>query len=308
MREMRSLPGSRPRITSTRTGGAETVGAGKAFPEKGEVRLIALDLDGTLLTSDKQLTERNRRALTEAAADGIEIVPATGRFYSGMPEAVRALEFIRYCILINGALVTDIMTGETVYSANIGTEQALEFFSYLDSLPVIYDCYIDSWGYMTKSMQDMAGEYISNIHSLKMVRELRKPVPELKRYIREGGCCPQKLQLFTKNDVPYRDRLLRELAERFPHFSVTASLPNNIEINSLDADKGKALSALAKHLGLGKNALMAFGDGLNDSAMLRTAGWGVSMGNAAPGVAEAAVLHTADCDADGVALVIEKIL
>ena len=280
----------------------------KIFPSPGQIRLIALDLDGTLLTSDKRLTQRNREALSAAAAAGIEIVPATGRFYSGMPEDVRALDHVRYCILINGALVIDSITGEKIYTAEIDTQDALAFFEYLDDLPVIYDCYIDSWGYMTGSMQEKAGEYISNIHSLKMVRELRKPVPELKRYILEGGYRPQKLQLFTRNDVPYRDYLLHELAERFPDFSVTSSLPNNIEVNSSAADKGLALKALADHLGISRSGLMAFGDSLNDIPMLRAAAWGVAMGNAHPAATEAAVLQTASCDEDGVAVIVEELL
>ncbi len=279
-----------------------------AFPSAKQIRLITLDLDGTLLNSDKQLTERNRRALYAAAKAGIAVVPATGRFYKGMPEVVRSLPFIRYCIIVNGAQVVDITTGEIIYSADIATEDAIAFFSYLDTLPVIYDCYIDGWGYMTGSMQELAGDYISNIHSLKMVRELRKPVPELKAYIRDGGYRLQKMQLFTKNDVPYRDRLVEELTAKYPQYSVTTSLPNNIEINSRDADKGLALTALAKHLGLKNAQAMAFGDGLNDVAMLRAAGYGVAMGGGHPAALAAADICTADCDSDGVALVIEEML
>ena len=273
-----------------------------------DIRLIACDLDGTLLTDDKKLTERTENALLKANAAGILFVPATGRFYKGMPEEVRALSFIRYCIEINGALVRDIGTDETIYAADISTEDALSFYGYLDTLPVIYDCYIDSWGYMTEEMQNKAGEYISNVHSLKMVRELRKPVPELKQYIREGNLRPQKMQLFTENDVPYRDFLLGDLRTKFPQFSITSSLPNNIEVNSKKADKGLALTALAKHLGFKKEQLMAFGDGLNDIAMLKAAGYGVAMKNAHPDTWKAALLHTEDCNHDGVAQMIEKFL
>ncbi|MBQ1423506.1 MAG: HAD family phosphatase, partial [Lachnospiraceae bacterium] len=144
----------------------------KKIPPAKDIRLITLDMDGTLLNSDKQLTDRNRRALEAAAEAGIEIVPATGRFYMGLPEAVRSLPFIRYCIIVNGAQVVDIKTGKIIYSADISPEDAIAFYTYLDTLPVIYDCYIDGWGYMTRWMQEAAGDYISYIHSLKMVREL----------------------------------------------------------------------------------------------------------------------------------------
>lgn len=284
-------------------------GASKAYKEKRlfPCKLIALDLDGTLLNSDKILTERSRAALEAAAGAGIEIVPATGRFYRGMPETIRALPFVHYAITINGAQVLDVRTGETLYVGEIPVEEALACFAFLDGLPVIYDCYVDGWGYMTASMQEKAEEYISNPHSLDMVLRLRSPVPELKAYLRERGKPLQKMQLFTR-DIPLRDALLAELAERFPAFAVTTSLPNNIEINSRDADKGRALLGLAARLGISREKTMAFGDGLNDLTMLTAAGAGVAMGNASAELKAAAALVAPDCDHDGVARVIEQLL
>lgn len=273
-----------------------------------DIKLIALDLDGTLLNSDKALTPRNRAALESASGAGIWIVPATGRFYKGMPAVIRDLPFVRYVITINGAQVFDAQTGESIYSAEIPTDEAVAFYEYLDTLPVIYDCYVDGWGYITASMQEKAAEYISNIHSLQMVRGLRSPVPELKAYLREGGHRPQKMQVFTKNDVPYRDELLQTLAEKFPRFAVSASLPNNIEINSHDADKGRALLTLAAKLGLSRAQTMAFGDGLNDLTMIEAAGTGVAMANGHTRVKAEADVLAEDCDADGVAKVIEQLL
>ena len=269
-----------------------------------DIRLIALDLDGTLLNSDKELTERNRAALAAAAEAGVEIVPATGRFYRGMPAVIRELPFVRYAVTINGAQVLDVRTGETLYAAEIPTEEALSFLSYLDTLPVIYDCYAGGGGYMTDAMQRRAADYISNARSLDMVLRLRSPVPELKAYLAENRLSPQKIQLFTR-DIPLRDALVGELAERYPRLAVTTSLPNNIEINSMDADKGKALLGLAERLGVDRAQTAAFGDALNDLTMLRAAGTGVAMGNAHPALKEAADAVTADCDHDGVAEYIE---
>ena len=81
--------------------------------------LIALDLDGTLLNDKKQLTDRARAALEAAAAAGAEIVPATGRFYRGIPEVIRDLPFVRYAITVNGAQVIDARDGKTIYAAEI---------------------------------------------------------------------------------------------------------------------------------------------------------------------------------------------
>ena len=79
--------------------------------------------------------------------------------------------------------------------------------------------------------QERAAEYITNIHSLEMVRTLRSPVPELKVFLRKEGRAVQKMQLFTA-DITLRDDLLGALAEKYPQFAVTTSLPNNIEIPS----------------------------------------------------------------------------
>ncbi len=272
-----------------------------------ETKLIALDLDGTLLNSAKELSLRNRAALEAAAEAGIEIVPATGRFYLGMPECIRSLPFVRFVISVNGAEIYDVRAGRSLCSAAIPLAEALEVLAYLDPLPVIYDCYAGGWGYMTAGMQERAEEYISYPPSLAMVRELRKPVPELKAYLREGNISPQKLQLFTR-DVPFRDELLQRLAQRFPRLSITASLPNNLEINAPEAGKDRALLTLAAKLGIRREETMAFGDGLNDVDMLRAAGTGVAMENAHPAAKQAADRIAEDCDADGVAKIIEELL
>ena len=120
---------------------------------KKDIRIIALDLDGTLLNSDKELTERGYRALEAAAAKGIEIVPTTGRFYGGMPEVIRDLPFVNYAITINGAQVANVCTGEVLYRAEIPWQRAVELMEYLDTLPVVYDCYLGNGAFMTAQMR-----------------------------------------------------------------------------------------------------------------------------------------------------------
>lgn len=271
------------------------------------VRLIALDLDGTLLTDDKRLTERSRAALTAAAAAGVEIVPATGRFYGGMPEAVRALPFVHYTITINGAQVWDARRNTAVCGAELPPEKAVEILRWLDTQPVIYDCYAENAAWMSRAMYDRAAEFVPEKFALQMIRELRTPVPELKAFLSARGGGVQKLQLFM-TDQALRAALLRELPERFPGISATTSTPNNLEIGHARAEKGAALAALAEYLGLAREETMAFGDGLNDVSMLRAAGVGVAMGNAAPEAKAAADLVTGTNEADGVAAAIERLV
>lgn len=274
---------------------------------QSDVRLIAMDLDGTLLTTDKRLTERNRTAMEKAAQAGIAIVPATGRIYAGIPEEIKALPFIRYLILANGAAVYDRDTDKVLYSAEIPAETVLEVLAWLDGFPVIYDCYQDGQGYMTAEMWERADRYAADPAHLRMIRTLRKPVPDLKEYIRACGRSVQKLQALCET-TEMQALVLEKTAARFSGLVASSSVSRNVEINDARANKGAALQVLCDYLGIGTEATMAFGDGSNDLSMIWTAGTGVAMGNSTQAVLDAADRIAPDNDADGVGCVIESIL
>ena len=272
-----------------------------------KIKLIALDLDGTLLDPDKRLSEENAAALARAAEEGIEIVPATGRFYRGMPPVIRDLPYVRYVITVNGAQVFDVIRQETVCGSEIPWQRAVAVMERMDEPDVIYDCYQDGWGWMTQSLYDRAAEFAANPHSLDMILRLRTPVPELKEYLAEKQHGVQKIQAFFK-DMELRSREIDALQKRFPDTTVTTSIVNNVEINSKDATKGVAIQKLAAYLGLELSQTMAFGDDTNDVTMLRAAGIGVAMGNAADAVKAAADFVTDDCNHSGVAKAIRRFL
>ncbi len=270
-----------------------------------DYRIIALDLDGTLLNSDKELTPASLAALTKAAEAGIEIVPTTGRFYGGMPEVIRNLPFINYAITINGAEVKDLRSGAVIYRAELPWQQAVDIMTMLDELPVIYDCYMGSAGWMTGSQKALVDGIVDSPHYRKMIHELRQNVPELKAFLREQQRDVQKVQLFTRHEA-LRQELLHGLDKRFDELSVSCSEAQNVEINNLHANKGEALMALADHLGIPRKATMSFGDGLNDLSMLSAAGLGIAMANACDEAKACADVLTVSCDEDGVAKAIEK--
>ena len=269
------------------------------------IKLIALDLDGTLLNSRKELTPACRDALDRAAAAGIEIVPTTGRFFDGMPEVIRSLPYLRYAITINGAQVYDIRRDTVVYRAELPAGQAVDILRALDPFSLIYDCYQDNWGWMSRDMWEHCGDFVPDEHYYKMVHDLRTPVDDLKQFLAERGRGVQKLQLFTW-DMPLRERLLRELEGQFEGIAVSTSVQNNIEINHADANKGAALLRLAEYLGIDQSETAAFGDGLNDLSMIKAAGAGVAMENAHPDIKACANFLTDSCDADGVAVGIDR--
>lgn len=273
---------------------------------KKDIKIISLDLDGTLLDSQKRLSDGNRAALEEAAAKGVHIVPTTGRFFGMMPQAVRDLPFVRYAITINGAQVYDRETDNAIVREEIPLDMALVIIRLLDGYDVIYDCYRSNWGWMTESLQAKAEDYATDAHYLKMVREFRNPVPELKEYLRstaaEGDV--QKVMLFARN-TPGSESVTKAItdavAERFPSIKTTSSTWNNLELNISTAHKGNSLKRFAEHLGYTLENCMALGDGTNDLSMIEAAGLGVAMSNAHPLVLAAADHVTASNDEDGVA-------
>jgi len=269
------------------------------------IKLMVLDLDGTLLNRDKELSPGNYAALLRAAEAGIHVVPCTGRFFRAMPQAVRELPFLRYAITINGAQILDVSADRVLHQALIPPGEAEAVFDALDRLDGIYDCFQDSWGWMDRGLQSRAGEYIRDPHILAMVRNLRAPLEDFRAELRRRNRGVQKIQIFFR-DPELRLQSLQELPRQFPGLSITSSLPNNIEINSARANKGDALLVLCRELGIERECTMAFGDGLNDVTMLRTARIGVAMENADPAVKAQADYVTASNDRDGVAKAIRR--
>ena len=271
------------------------------------VRLIAFDLDGTLLDGRKNIPEENLRALRAAAAAGALLVPATGRIYTGVPELLRQLPVARYFITINGACAYDAVEDKNLYASELSVDCCLRLISYMDRLPAIYDCYQDNWGYISRDMFEKAGDYIPDPGIMKMMRELRTPVDSLADTLRQKGRPVQKMQMHFQ-DMDERKRQLKLVAERFPETAVSSSLPWNIEINSAGATKGQALKALCSALDIDLGDVLAFGDGSNDLDMLRTAGIGVAMGNAVEEVKAAADWVAPNNEEAGVAAGIWRIM
>ena len=149
------------------------------------IKLILLDLDGTLLTSDKQISPANYDALERCAKNGVHIVPSTGRFYSGMPQVVRDLPFVRYVVAVNGAQVYDLKEDKVLCREEIELDAAFRVFDELDKLPVIYDCYMGGFGYDDAAMYERINEFISDPRVNTMVKSTRKPVPDLRAFLRE---------------------------------------------------------------------------------------------------------------------------
>ena len=268
-------------------------------------KLILTDLDGTLLRDDKSLSPANRAALVRAAAQGAEVVVATGRFFGGIPRELLELPFLRYFILMNGAKVYDRREDRVLYRSEIPLAQAERVMDLLEPLDCTVDCYQNDVGWMERRYFDHLDYYVTDPVSRAMVRSHRRPVDDLRAQVRAGGDTVQKMQAYFPH-LELRPRVMALLRQEVPGVVQSVSLPTNLELNAAGATKGAALAALCRALGVDPLDTAAFGDGTNDVSMLAAAGVGVAMANGAPETRQAADLVTASNQEDGVALVLDR--
>lgn len=271
-----------------------------------DIRLIALDLDGTLLNSKKNLSDANRQVLSLCAQKGIAVVPCTGRTVSGIPAEVKAIPGVRYAITTNGAVIEDMEEKKAIDARMLSRELALELLRFVDSYRVMYDPYIDRRGITEPRFFEHLSEYCLSPELQEMVRQTRDLYPNIIEFVETSHKPVEKINLFFP-DMEERAKLRAELEKR-DDILVTSSIYNNLEINDPGATKGAALLRLASYLGIKKEQTMAIGDGENDFSMIRKAGIGVAMGNGQEELLAAADYVTCTNDEDGVAAAINRIV
>lgn len=268
-----------------------------------DIKVIGLDMDGTLLRDDKTISEYTESVLRRAIDQGIHILPATGRVKIGIPECIRGMEGIRYGICSNGASVLDLETGEEIYSCRISTEDAIKMVDIMEEYDTIYDAYIDGQGYVDERFYYHLEQFKIEDEIGKMYTKTRKPILSLRSFIIEGNYQIEKFNMFF-SDPEKRLQALESLSQ-LGFVKVTSSLYNNIEINAADCNKGTALLGFASKLGYVKEQVMSCGDGSNDFEMISMSGVGVAMENGLAEIKDAADYITVTNEEDGVAKAIE---
>lgn len=270
------------------------------------IKLIALDLDGTLLDSLKRLSPANEAALRRCTSQGIHIVPATGRMWDGVPESVRSISGVRYGIVANGGRVVDALENKEISTALIPVNLAVELMEFASRSKGTFDPYLDGRGAMEPRFLDHLGDYGVEPKIQELVKATRDAVPDSIAYVKKCNRPVEKINMFFA-DQEERARVRRALEQR-PELAVSSSLYNNLEINAAGATKGNGILSLARYLGIPAEETMAFGDGENDLSMIREAGIGVVMGNGLDILKQCADYITDTNDRDGVARAIEKLV
>ncbi len=269
------------------------------------IKMVGLDLDGTLLNSQKKLTPYSRDVLEETMRAGIVVLVATGRPVSGIPKEILEIPGMKYAVTANGARVIDIETGEVLAEHTLPVSIAERALEILEEYDTLHEFFMNGVGYISTNVTQ-ADEYFDNPSMAEYFKETRKPVEDVLAALREMNRPVDKVQWIFK-DMGERIEAMARL-QTIEGLEITDALGNNLEINPKGIHKGNALLELGEKLGICREEIMACGDGMNDYEMLKTVGFAVAMENANEALKEIADYVTVSNDEDGAAKAIQKIV
>lgn len=261
--------------------------------------VIALDLDGTLTNHEKEVTLRTRQVLMQAMDEGATVVLASGRPTYGIEPVAHCLELEKrggYILSYNGGKIVDWQTKEEIYAKQLPAEVVPQLHEYARST---------GHALLGYKGNDIVTERPDDPYVLEEARINKMPVCGVECLLDHLDPHPTKLLLTGHPDdmVRAEAELSNQFAERMDVFR---SAPFFVELVPKGIDKARSLARLLARLNRSAADLIAFGDGYNDLSMLRYAGMGVAMANAAPEVRAEADFVTASNEEDGVALGIER--
>ena len=270
-----------------------------------QIKLIALDIDGTLLNSNLEVTAATIDALNRAMERGIHIVLSTGRLVVECEDILEKLPCIRYVNSCTGAEVVDLQTGKTVAGRRIEGDEILRLYELLKDLDL-----------MPCAFDPVDGMAHCSVEKFRLCME--NCSPDVARHLRRFYCPEEDFEAYLRSKdslikyyMPcFNERAITDVAQRMKEepYTVVQCGPSDMEIIPVGTDKGLGLQLLAQALGLEQEQVMAIGDSENDIGMLRYAGLPVVMGNGLPHVKELARYITDDNDHDGVAKAINMVL
>ncbi|WP_225049168.1 Cof-type HAD-IIB family hydrolase [Lacticaseibacillus kribbianus] len=282
------------------------------------IKIIASDMDGTLLNDEMQVSDANAAAIKRAQAHGIEFMVATGRALSEAKPLMAAHDLHPAFITLNGARVFNA-AGALKVDVPLSPASVQRITTLLDGEKLYYEL-VTATGVVSNSKVSR----IQNVADLLV--NLNPDTP----YKLAVALAAARLELMAITYVPDYAPILADPAveilkiiafagagqtvlagpkqalEAQGDLIVTASAETNIEINARQAQKGLALAAYAKQQGVTMAECMAIGDNLNDASMISMAGYGVAMGNAVPAIKQLAWATTKTNGEDGVAAAIDR--
>ncbi|MDD3221692.1 MAG: HAD family phosphatase [Clostridia bacterium] len=261
-------------------------------------KMIALDLDGTLTNSKKEITAHTRDVLIDIQKKGFTVVLATGRPINGATALGKELEldvYGGYILAFNGGMIQDCRTGNVIYQKKIPQEYIPRLGAVSRELQIPIVTYRGD-DILTEDTTDRYVRLEAGINKM--------PVRELNDFSEEVDFPVTKCLMVA--DGWYLEEIMPRMHREFGNIlNIFRSEPYFLEITPLGVDKATGLEWLLEYTGIGQQELICVGDGYNDITMLKFAGLGVAMDNAQPDVKSVADVVTYTNDNDGVAYIVE---
>lgn len=271
------------------------------------IRMVALDLDRTTLRDDKSLSPAAAQAFRELIGLGVQIVPATGRAFTSLPDCIRNFPGITYVITGNGAAICRMADGSRIHANPLEAESVEQILSIVDEKYPL-EAFLQGVPNATADYVKDPKAYGTPPAAISYVQNTRCPVADIRAFIRSHAEELDALDIITLDAVNGAPQLRERIAREVPHILVTSSTPHLIEIAHENAGKAAGVLHLAGILGITPAQIAAFGDAENDRDMIRMAGLGVAVANADEGTRAIADRVTASNQEDGVAIVLQDIL
>jgi Cof subfamily protein (haloacid dehalogenase superfamily) len=263
-----------------------------------EYKLLALDLDGTLLTSEHKITEHARSVLRSANEMGTVVTVATGRMYiSALPYA-KELAMDIPLIAHNGAMVKSSLSSEILYRRPLPFSVLSGLIPRLRHYGLVFMAYYDSAIYVEKGFSPKSKGYVKfTVVEAIEVNDMVNELPEPPLSISVRGTAEDIHEVYQDLKLNYGDQV-----------HLVKSFPTLLEIHEPQVSKGYALKRLARYMGISFDQVIAVGDNLNDIEMIEAAGLGIAMGNSPQELKDIADYVAPSNDEDGVAYVVEKFI
>ena len=274
-----------------------------------KVKLIELDMDGTLFNNQGEISPKDRETLKKATESGVAVAVATGRAYSELPIEMLYDVGIHYAITGNGSAVYRLPNKECVFSDCLDNDVVCDIIRELEELDIYYDVYVEGLVYCPKSVchnirkMDMPESLHEHIERTRIV------VDDLEEFIRSCGKSVEKTTLnfaYLEDGTCLGREESAKILDRYPQVEYLSGGFHNWEFTRAGVNKGSGIRFLAERLGIPMELTMACGDSENDLSMLEVAAVAVAMENAKPAVKEAATFITLSNEESGVAHAIEK--
>lgn len=266
------------------------------------IQLIAIDIDGTLLTTKKELTERVKAAIRRAREKGVYIVLCTGRPLPGVTSLLQELDLVNdrdFVITYNGSMIQQTGNGAILAEFSMSYEDLERVAKYAEAHGLHYHAIDHEAIYVPTEDIGYYSQYESELTGMPIAQVSLQDIPSDKTFT--------KMMYIEQPELlaPFVENLPKELTD---HYTLLRSAPFYLEVLHPKASKGQAVATLAAHLGFEQSQVMCIGDNENDLDMIEYAGIGVAMGNAVDSVKSVANHITATNDEHGVALAIEQFI